>query len=113
MRTCPVCGQAPDGPVASCPFCGWTPAGPWDPCAEDLSRALILHGWRRNPAPPGGRPRAVDPEDVLLALIEHGPMSSADMSERLGVSPATVWRRLSDLRAEGLVQLREGLWEAV
>ena len=44
---------------------------------------------------------------VARAVLEHGPVTAADVACELGITPAAVRRHLDALEAEGLVQARE------
>lgn len=76
------------------------------PDAETLRRM----GWRRIGR---GRPMTVDRVTVLESLRRDGPTDSAGLAERLGVSKATAWRRLDELRTEGRVECIDGVWRCV
>ncbi|MFB0834178.1 helix-turn-helix transcriptional regulator [Arthrobacter halodurans] len=62
---------------------------------------------------PTGRPGAVVPETeertrdrVLHAVLEEGPVSAAELGERLGFTPAAVRRHLDALSKQGLVEVK-------
>jgi predicted ArsR family transcriptional regulator len=56
----------------------------------------------RQVAAPDGRTR----DRIILLLLRHGPATAAELSERLGLSPAAVRRHLDALLAEGDVVAR-------
>lgn len=76
------------------------------PDAQTLRRL----GWRRAV---NGRPLAIDRETVLESLRTEGPADSAGLAERLGISKTTAWRRLDELRTDGLVENIDGVWRCV
>ena len=43
---------------------------------------------------------------VLGAVLEHGPVSAAELGERLGFTPAAVRRHLDALSAKGLIEVK-------
>ncbi len=56
------------------------------------------------PAPPGGDGRTR--ESVARMLLEHGPVTAAQVAESLGLSPAAVRRHLDALLADGQASYR-------
>ena len=43
---------------------------------------------------------------VLGAVLEHGPVSAAELGEKLGFTPAAVRRHLDTLEREGLIEVK-------
>ena len=43
---------------------------------------------------------------VLGAVLEHGPVSAAELGERLGFTPAAVRRHLDALSTQGLIEVK-------
>lgn len=56
------------------------------------------------PAGPEGEERTRD--RVLYAVLEDGPVSAAELGDRLGFTPAAVRRHLDALSREGLVEVK-------
>ncbi|MDF9276498.1 helix-turn-helix domain-containing protein [Arthrobacter sp. EH-1B-1] len=53
--------------------------------------------------------RAVDErtrDKVLSAVLEHGPVSAAELGDRLGFTPAAVRRHLDALSRDGLIEVK-------
>lgn len=53
--------------------------------------------------------RAVDErtrDKVLSAVLEHGPVSAAELGDRLGYTPAAVRRHLDALSRDGLIEVK-------
>lgn len=46
-------------------------------------------------------------EAVARSILENGPSTAADLSERLGITPAGIRRHLDTLLAEGTLEARE------
>jgi predicted ArsR family transcriptional regulator len=60
---------------------------------------------------PGGRSVSREAEDrtrdrVLSAVLEHGPVSAAELGEMLNVTPAAVRRHLDSLTQDGVVEVK-------
>lgn len=58
-----------------------------------------------------GAPAAIDPDErtrdrVLTAVLEHGPVSAAQLGSLLGLTPAAVRRHLDTLTREGLIEVK-------
>ena len=56
-------------------------------------------------------PAAIDPDErtrdrVLTAVLEHGPVSAAQLGSLLGLTPAAVRRHLDTLTREGLIEVK-------
>ena len=54
-------------------------------------------------------PRAVEErtrDKVLSAVLEHGPVSAAELGDRLGYTPAAVRRHLDALSRDGLIEVK-------
>lgn len=56
-------------------------------------------------------PAAVDPDErtrdrVMTAVLEHGPVSAAQLGSLLGLTPAAVRRHLDTLTREGLIEVK-------
>ena len=56
-------------------------------------------------------PAAIDPDQrtrdrVLTAVLEHGPVSAAQLGSLLGLTPAAVRRHLDTLTREGLIEVK-------
>jgi len=46
-------------------------------------------------------------EGVARSILENGPSTAAELSERLGITPAGIRRHLDELLAEGTLEARE------
>lgn len=62
------------------------------------------------PITPAG-PAAIDPDErtrdrVMTAVLEHGPVSAAQLGSLLGFTPAAVRRHLDTLTREGLIEVK-------
>ena len=60
---------------------------------------------------PAPQPAARESEErtrdrVLGAVLEHGPVSAAELGERLGFTPAAVRRHLDALERQGLIEVK-------
>ncbi|AIY00324.1 putative SufR family transcriptional regulator [Arthrobacter sp. PAMC 25486] len=56
-------------------------------------------------------PAAIDPDErtrdrVMTAVLEHGPVSAAQLGSLLGLTPAAVRRHLDTLTREGLIEVK-------
>lgn len=76
------------------------------PARADQARPAI--GARETPAPPV---TAADAEErtrdrVLSAVLEHGPISAAELGELLGFTPAAVRRHLDHLSRRGVIEVK-------
>jgi predicted ArsR family transcriptional regulator len=69
----------------------------------------VLRGGK--PAARGGSSPAVDSDErtrdrVLNAVLEHGPVSAAELGDLLGFTPAAVRRHLDHLSREGVIEVK-------
>lgn len=63
------------------------------------------------PVPGGTAAGAADAEDrtrdrVLNAVLEHGPVSAAELGDMLGFTPAAVRRHLDHLQRAGVIEVK-------
>src|SRR5688572_11053264 len=79
------------------------------PQAGSGARIRVLRGGK--PAARGGSSPAVDSDErtrdrVLNAVLEHGPVSAAELGDLLGFTPAAVRRHLDHLSREGVIEVK-------
>ena len=78
------------------------------------SAALSGHGATRAPQAPPAPAAAVHAADadertrdrVLNAVLEHGPISAAELGDLLGFTPAAVRRHLDHLSRDGVIEVK-------
>ena len=58
---------------------------------------------------------SLSPSDItLLKLLQDGEVEArAELAEKAGMSPSTLWRRMNELEAEGLIRKRVTLLDPV
>lgn len=62
------------------------------------------------PRPPGGPERGAENGTrarVARLILEKGPITAADLGERLGLTPAAIRRHLDNLTGEGMIEGRD------
>ena len=77
-----------------------------------LGHACVVYSVSNSETKAAARPSAAREAEertrdkVLGAVLEHGPVSAAELGERLGFTPAAVRRHLDALSAKGLIQVK-------
>jgi predicted ArsR family transcriptional regulator len=79
------------------------------PLAGSGARISVLRGGK--PAAQGALPPAADADErtrdrVLNAVLEHGPVSAAELGDLLGFTPAAVRRHLDHLSRAGVIEVK-------
>jgi predicted ArsR family transcriptional regulator len=90
-----------DGAVAAAPVPFPTPV------AAATAGAVLPPPVLTTPAAPARAAELRTRDRVARAVLEHGPVTAADVANELGITAAAVRRHLDALEADGLVQARE------
>lgn len=82
------------------------PAAPRPVRAEGGYPARVEAELRRTAEEPARDADERTRDKVLAAVLEHGPVSAAELGERLGYTPAAVRRHLDALSRDGLIEVK-------